>query len=457
MIPFVTGRGTGGANSGSFSVNVGSAPQRLPGDLMIMLAETANEALSPPSGWTEAPNSPSIKSGGGDPTRLHVFWKRAGSSESNPASGDSGDHQVCQIFFVRGAIESGDPFDVSAAGNGSGTSISITGATTTVNDCLIVAAVASTQDGVDSTTNFSSWANSNLSNVFEICDVSGSAGTGGAVGACVGGLATAGVIGSTTVTQATSVDYATWVGAIKPAATNRPYLVGIGGTGDDVAAITMSLPVVQGSGLTTSVLENDILVCVVETNNEAVTISGYTEAASSPASNAGTNPTRLTAFYKRAGPSESDPTTSDSGDHQTGRVYAFRNCIASGDPFDVTGSTTGGVGTTLTIPSVTTTKDNTLIVLFGGTTRNSLSTSTISGWTNAALTDLVAIDTLTSSDGTGGGYGTAIASKPSAGVIGSTTATQATSVEWTGWVGALKFSNTAPSGGTNHGAGFFMT
>lgn len=450
MIPFFVGRGTGAASGGSVSVQV---PNTLPGDLMLMFVETNNEALSAPSGWTEASNSPSTNAGT-NPTRLHVFYKRAGSSESSVTSGDSGDHQVCQIMAVRGAIETGDPFDVTATGSGTGTSISITGTTTTANECLIVTACASTVDGTDSTNTFSGWTNSNLTNILETCDISGSAGTGGAVGVAVGDQATAGDYGSTTVTQGTSVEYATWSGAIKPAATQRPYYVTLGTFAHGTGALTLGLPSILSLG---SVRENDIIVAVLETNNEAISITGYTEAASSPASNAGTNPTRTTVLWKRAGASESGPTTSDSGDHQTGRLFLFRNAIETDSPFDVTNSTTGSSGTAITIPGVTTTKDNTCIIAAAASTRSAINTDNFSSWTNSDIANLIEVHDTTWTDGTGGGFGVAVGVKSSAGSIGSTSVTQATSVEWSGWIGALKFSDDAPAGGggTNHGYGFF--
>ena len=51
----------------------------------------------------------------------------------------------------------------------------------------------------------------------------------------------------------------------------------------------------------------------------------------------------MTVFWARASQdAPTSPTTSDSGDHQIGTILAFRGCIASGDPWDVT---SGGADT----------------------------------------------------------------------------------------------------------------
>lgn len=197
-----------------------------------------------------------------------------------------------------------------------------------------------------------------------------------------------------------------------------------------------------GSGFGTRSLpagwaENDILIVFLETNNEAITVTGYTEAGSSPASNSGTNPTRLTVFWKRATSSESDPSISDSGDHQAGQVIAVRGCITTGDPFDVTASSAGGTGTSITIPGATTTGPNRLVIAACSTTRDLSATDTFSSWANSDLANLSERINQTGATGQGGGFGVVTGEKAVAGAYGSTTVTQATSVEWTGWTGAL--------------------
>lgn len=208
-----------------------------------------------------------------------------------------------------------------------------------------------------------------------------------------------------------------------------PTFVAIGSLGFGTGAITPGLP--------TGWAQNDILVLIIETNNQAITVSGYTEAVSSPASNAGTNPTRLTVFWKRAGASETAPTTSDSGDHQVGRIAAYRGCITSGDPFDVTNSDSGGVGTSISIVGATTTWANSLILVAVASTDN-VSASRFSAWINTDLSNLTERIDNGRNDGAGGAIGMADGGKAVAGSYGATSVTQVNAVEYATWTGALK-------------------
>jgi len=64
----------------------------------------------------------------------------------------------------------------------SDTSGSIPGATTTVNNTLVVAAIATSLPDASGTTNFSSWANASLTSVTERTDNTSSSGNGGGLG-----------------------------------------------------------------------------------------------------------------------------------------------------------------------------------------------------------------------------------------------------------------------------------
>jgi hypothetical protein len=208
-----------------------------------------------------------------------------------------------------------------------------------------------------------------------------------------------------------------------------PTFVANGSLGFGTGAITPGLP--------TGWAQNDILVLIIETNNQAITVSGYTEAGSSPASNAGTNPTRLTVFWKRAGASETAPTTSDSGDHQVGRMAAYRGCVTTGDPFDVTNSDSGGVGTAISIVGATTTWNNSLVLAAVASTDN-VSASRFSGWANSDLSSVTERIDNGRNDGAGGTIGLADGGKAVAGAYGTTSVTQVNSVEYATWTGALK-------------------
>jgi hypothetical protein len=348
-------------------------------------------------------------------------------------------HLIGRIIGIRGAIESGNPFEVTSTSSGTGTSISITGDTTTTNDCAILVAVCTSRDA--DAANFSSIANADLAYIAEVSDFGASTGSGGSIGAFVGDKATAGAYGSTTVTAASADDWAGWTGAIKPQATSRPHWVPLlASSSASVNAITRSINFVE------FLRPNDIIVAVAETNDEAITVTDFTEATNSPQSN--TAATRLTVFWKRATGSETNVLTSDSGDHQYLVCQFFRGCIATGDPFDTTSGATG-TGTTMTVGGSTTTIANDLVLMIGALTVN----GSFSSWANASLTDIVEISDLATALGADGTVGWAIGDKATSGAYGDTTAT-VSSGEWAGWVGALK-GDGSPSGSTNQGQGFF--
>jgi len=181
-------------------------------DILLLSLETANQAISISNQnggtWTEVTGSPqgTGTASGTDATRLTVFWSRYNGTQGAPTTSDSGNHQLGRMIAVRGAITSGNPWDVTAGGveATSDTSGSIPGATTTVANTLVVAAIATSLPDAIGTANFSAWANSNLTSVTERTDNTKNAGNGGGLGIATGEKATAGVYGNTTVTAASS-------------------------------------------------------------------------------------------------------------------------------------------------------------------------------------------------------------------------------------------------------------
>jgi PKD repeat protein len=204
---------------------------------------------------------------------------------------------------------------------------------------------------------------------------------------------------------------------------SNPTFVAAGAVASNAAAITPALPA--------GIAANDILLLFVETYNQAVTIANqnggtWTEVTNSPQ---GTTGTRLTAFWSRYNGTQGAPTTSDSGNHQAGRMIAIRGCVTSGNPWDVTA---GGVESTSdtsgSIPGATTTVANTLVVTAIATDLPDSNTTTgFSAWANANLTSLTERTDNTRSAGNGGGLGVASGVKAAAGAYGNTAVTCATS------------------------------
>jgi hypothetical protein len=223
-----------------------------------------------------------------------------------------------------------------------------------------------------------------------------------------------------------------------------PTYVGSGALAANAAAVT---PVYHAS---TAV--DDIVLLVVETENQVISLSdaqGFVEVPDSPqfAGTAATDPAnRIAVFWKRittAGGGTA-PTVADSGNHQTAALHAFRGCIATGDPWDVTaGGNDGGANdTTGVIPGDTTTVADCLVVLICGSSRNLTSTTTFSDWTNADLANLTERFDATDTVGLGGGHGMATGEKASAGAYADTTVTLAA----TSFKGALSIALKPPAG-----------
>lgn len=203
-------------------------------------------------------------------------------------------------------------------------------------------------------------------------------------------------------------------------------------------------------GLPAGTVAGDILVMFVETNNQAITVSGWTEAANSPQS-AATASTRLTVFWKRAVGGDAT-TTSDSGDHQIGRIIGFSGCVLSGDPFDVTaGAVEATSDTSGSIPGAVTITPNCMVIAACCTTQDGNSTAEFSGWTNANLTSLTELIDNTVNTAGGGGIGVATGLFTGPGNYGATTVTLVNASAKGLWSGALK-----PDVVTSNNTNFFL-
>jgi hypothetical protein len=215
--------------AGSITSGTGTITPALPSgiatnDILLLFVETSNQAVSISNSnggtWTEITNSPQGcgTAAGTTGARLTAFWSRYNGSQGVPTVSDSGDHQQARMIAIRGAVSSGNPWNVTAGGveATSDTSGSIPGATTTVANTLVVTAIATSLPDSSSTTRFSAWTNANLTSLTERTDNSVTAGNGGGLGIATGIKATAGAYGNTAVTLATSAYKGMMSIAIKP-------------------------------------------------------------------------------------------------------------------------------------------------------------------------------------------------------------------------------------------------
>lgn len=195
----------------------------------------------------------------------------------------------------------------------------------------------------------------------------------------------------------------------------------------------------------TTVQSGDIGILVLETsgNDSTVTISspsGWDAVPGSPVTDiADATGSKLQVFWKRHTGSESSVTVPDPGDHVVGRMFAFRGCAATGNPWNAiaTDSKTTA-STTATTPSVTTTDVNTLIVMIVGRPNDSNATNHFGAPVNANLTSIAERGEAGAADGNGGGFVLATGVKATAGATGTATLTKSVSTTDTYMVIALR-------------------
>lgn len=186
-------------------------------DIGLLYIETNyNTTISVDQGWTQVSSSPQTATA----TRLHLYWKRLSASETGPTATQGGttNHQCGGIIVIRGCVTSDYPWNVTngSVETTSDTSVSVPGATTTVNDCLILAACC---NGTDSNTvqGTGTPANPDLTEVaFTALNYNTTSGGGGGVSVVKGVRATAGTYGATTFSLVTASDKGLINIALKP-------------------------------------------------------------------------------------------------------------------------------------------------------------------------------------------------------------------------------------------------
>ncbi|MBI5897662.1 MAG: hypothetical protein HZB40_00355 [Rhodocyclales bacterium] len=179
---------------------------------------------------------------------------------------------------------------------------------------------------------------------------------------------------------------------------------------------------------------NDIALLFVESaGEEPVTLgvpNGFTAVANSPQSTGtGTNGTRLTVFWARAtSAAMATPSISTPSNHFYAQIVTFRGVLNSGNPIDATaGGTKAAASTSVTLPGVTTTVANALIVQ-AVARHNDSAAAAFSAQTNVNLTGITEHIDAGTANGHGGGIGVWSGVKAAAGATGSTTATVTSSI-----------------------------
>lgn len=204
VAPVFVQAGTAATGTGAVTPTI---PTNLANDIILVFAQSGNQTISMTTGgYTQiGPQPGSGTAAAAAANRLAVFWKRSAGAEGNPTVADSGDHTTANCIVIRGCITTGDPFNFISSGpkTTASTTLTATGGSTSVDNMLVI--VFAAQSVASASAQFSSWANSSLVSITEASDDSGTGGTGGGgVASAYGIKSVAGLVTSTTATEANS-------------------------------------------------------------------------------------------------------------------------------------------------------------------------------------------------------------------------------------------------------------
>lgn len=178
--------------------------------------------------------------------------------------------------------------------------------------------------------------------------------------------------------------------------------------------------------------DGDLGLLVVESANQSVTTpSGWTQVTGSP-QGTGTGGVaggvRCMVFYKFASGVEANVSVSDSGDHTIGQIFVFRG-VDSTTPINAgAGSVQSSAATSWTLPGVTTTVNDCLIVHCISSDRDSSATTNVDGYTNSNLANITERADAATFTASGGAIVLVTGEMATAGSTGTTSCTSAASV-----------------------------
>jgi hypothetical protein len=196
----------------------------LQNDILLLFIESsiANGAVTGGTEtWVQVADSPQSVGSGTSLARISVYWARASQdTPTSPTVAAPTNHQQGCIGAFIGCETSGDPWNVTSGGTEAGpdTSISVTGDTTTVDDCLVVITCATSLPDTDTTVEFGAMTNADLASLTERSDSTNNDGNGGGLFVGTGTKASAGSYTATTFTAVTSAAHAFMTIALKPPA-----------------------------------------------------------------------------------------------------------------------------------------------------------------------------------------------------------------------------------------------
>lgn len=220
--------------------------------------------------------------------------------------------------------------------------------------------------------------------------------------------------------------------------------VAAGASAAGTTSLSVAWPGSQSAG--------DIGLLLIETFNGAtVAASGWTELSSSPVESS-SFAHALHVLYKIAAGSDSSVSVSGLLNHAIARILVFSG-VDGTTPINATAQQAAEIGTSITLPSVTTDVADCAIVHVAGTGRDTTATTTFSAWTNANLASITEVADDTTGTAGGGGFGAAWGILAAAGASGTGACTQAVSIVWTAITVALKPAAGGSASQTNTASG----
>jgi hypothetical protein len=199
-----------------------------------------------------------------------------------------------------------------------------------------------------------------------------------------------------------------------------PTVVGVGaGNSGTSGAVTAAFP----AGYTA--VGDDVALTFGECEGADVPTapSGWAVGSTSVVSSGTT--TKLYFLWRRLVAGDTAPSVASPGNHHGLRMIVVRGLVTAGNPWNGTVITSQELvaDTTVSIPGMTTTSPDCLVLAAFSTGQDTASTAGATGWANASLASLTERMDNWVSSGLGGGFAMASGEKATGGVVSATTAT----------------------------------
>lgn len=196
--------------SGTGALTVAALTGTLAGDIIILFAESANQTISTPTGYSPLATQVGVgTAGAAGAVRIATFYRiLEDAADTATTVADSGDHTTAiKMLFRDTALYSGVLYTQATSTQTATTAMVFPGVTTFSDESMVILAVAQDTDAA-STATVGAVTNANLTSITERHDQTVATNTGGGIAVITGLKATAGATGTSTATGSTSVTHA---------------------------------------------------------------------------------------------------------------------------------------------------------------------------------------------------------------------------------------------------------